>query len=67
MMNNVGSLMQMLGQMKQNPQKFLSQRFNIPENIGNDPQNILQHLLNSGQVSQSQINSAMQARKFFTK
>jgi len=53
--------------MKQNPQKFLSQRFNIPENIGNDPQNILQHLLNSGQVSQSQINSAMQARKFFTK
>ena len=28
MMNNVGSLMQMLSQMKQNPQKFLSQRFN---------------------------------------
>jgi len=60
------SMMQMLGQLKQNPMQFLMQRrFNVPQNIGNDPNAILQHLVQSGQISQNQINNAYQmAQKF---
>ena len=46
-----------------NPQlnilSMLSSRFNIPQGM-NDPNAILQHLLNTGQVSQEQLNNAMQ-------
>ena len=33
----------------------------IPQNL-NNPNQIIQHLLNTGQVSQSQVNNAMQMR-----
>ena len=65
MMNNVGSLMQMLSQMKQNPMQMLSQRFNLPANLPSNPQDIVQHLLNTNQVSQEQVNHAMQTRRQF--
>lgn len=56
----------MLRQIKSNPMQFLAQkRFNIPQNIANDPNAILQHLLSSGQVSQSQINTAFQKGRQF--
>ena len=49
---------QMLNQIKTNPMGILSQRFNIPnEGNVNDPNEILNHLLSSGQVQQSQIDS----------
>jgi len=51
----------MYNQLKNNPVGVLSQRFNIPENL-NNPNDIIQHLLNTGQVSQSQVNQAMQMR-----
>ncbi len=51
----------MLTQFKQNPVAMLSQRFNIPQNM-NDPNEILQHLLNSGQISQEQVNKVMQMK-----
>ncbi len=57
-MNN---LIQMVNQFKQNPMVMLSQKYNIPQNL-NDPNEIIQHLLNTGQVSQSQVNQAMQMR-----
>jgi hypothetical protein len=38
---------------------MLSKRFNIPENI-NNPNDIIQHLLNTNQVTQAQVNRAMQ-------
>lgn len=60
-MNNVNDLINMYRQMQNNPIQFLSKRFNIPQNI-NDPNAILQHLLNSGQISQSQLNNIMQLR-----
>lgn len=60
-MNNVYGLMQMYQQLRQNPVQLLSQKYNIPANM-NDPQQIIQHLLNSGQVSQAQINQLMQLR-----
>lgn len=66
-MIDIKSMMQMLGQLKQDPRKVLMQRFNIPENIGNDPQSIIQHLMNTGQVSQEQFNQAMQMKKMIQK
>ena len=55
---NMGAMLQ---QLKSNPMGFLLQRrFNIPQNIANDPNAILQHLVSSGQVSQDQVNAAYQ-------
>ena len=67
------NLFQMFGQFKQNPAQFLiSNRFNIPQNIANNPQAIVQHLLDSGQINQQQVNQAQQmlpqfSRTFFGK
>jgi rRNA pseudouridine-1189 N-methylase Emg1 (Nep1/Mra1 family) len=58
MAGNLNDLMNMYQQMKQNPMQFLSRRFNIPQNL-NSPSDIVQHLLNTGQVSQDQVNNAM--------
>lgn len=66
-MIDIKNMMQMLGQLKQDPRKVLMQRFNIPENVGNDPQSIIQHLMNTGQVSQEQFNQAMQMKKMIQK
>lgn len=57
-MNNILS---MISQFKQNPMQMLMQKYKIPQNI-NNPQEIIQHLLNSGQVTQDQVNRAMQMR-----
>ena len=61
MMGNVNDLMNLYQQMRGNPIQFLGQRFNIPAGM-NDPNAILQHLLNSGQVTQSQINRIQSMR-----
>lgn len=58
---NPMQIMQMYQQMKTDPIGMLAQRFNIPQGITN-PQQIVQHLLNSGQVTQTQVNQAMQMR-----
>lgn len=60
-MGNLLMLMQMYQQFKQNPIGVLSQRFNIPSNV-DSPQAIIQHLLNTNQVSQAQVNQAMSMR-----
>lgn len=42
---------------------LLMQRFNVPNTINmNDPQGIVQYLLNSGRVNQNQVNQAMQMK-----
>lgn len=51
----------MLEQFKQNPLAILGQRYNIPQGM-TDPNQILQHLLNTNQVSQDQVNRVMQMR-----
>ena len=57
-MNNI---MGMLQQFKTNPMQFLiSRRFNIPQNLANDPNAIMNHLLSTGQISQQQVNNAYQ-------
>jgi len=58
MNNNIESALQSL---KQNPIQFIAQRkFNVPQNIANDPNAIIQHLMNTGQVSQQSYNAVMQ-------
>jgi len=55
MMNNP---MQMLMQLKANPIQFLQRAgLNVPSNL-NDPNEIIQHLMNSGQISQERYNQA---------
>lgn len=57
-MANGINIMQQLQQLRQNPMQFLRQRgYNVPDNITN-PQAIIQHLMNSGQVTQQQMNQA---------
>lgn len=52
------NLLQAYQQFRSNPMQMLMQRYNIPQGIDiNDPNAILQHLLNTGQVSQAQVNS----------
>ena len=61
MMNNPMQLMQTLQQFKANPMQMLMQRrFNVPPNMSNDPQAILNHLMQTGQVSQDAVNRAYQ-------
>ena len=54
-MNNIFNIMQ---QFQQNPMAMLQRRYNIPSNI-TSPEQIVQHLLNTGQVSQQQLNQVM--------
>lgn len=56
-MFNIMQIMSAYQQFKQNPMGMLSQRYNIPQNMSN-PQDIIQHLLNSGQITQDQVNQA---------
>ena len=63
MFGNIKDIADMYQRFRQNPMQMLNQRFNIPQNVNlNDPNAILQHLMNSGQVSQNQINQVMQMK-----
>jgi hypothetical protein len=53
------NIFNMFMQFRQNPMAMLSQRYNIPQNL-NNPNDILQYLLNTNQVSQQQVNNAVQ-------
>ena len=58
-MNNfLNNLMQ---QFQMNPMAMLQRKYNIPSNI-TQPDQIVQHLLNTGQVTQQQVNHAMSMR-----
>lgn len=62
MMNN--NILNTLNQLRSNPAQFLIQRnLNVPQNLMKDPNAIVQHLLNTGQISQAQYNQAAQMAK----
>lgn len=66
MAGNIQDIMNFYQQFKQNPMQMLSKRFNIPQDINvHDPNSIIQHLLNSGQITQEQVNNAMKMRGHF--
>lgn len=61
MMGAQPNIMQAVQALKQDPMQFIMQRkFNVPQNIVNDPNAIIQHLMNTGQVSQQNYNAVMQ-------
>ena len=66
MVGNMKDVMDMYQRFRQNPMQMLSQKFNIPQNVNmSDANSIIQHLLNTGQVSQDQVNNAMRMRNQF--
>ena len=66
MVGNMKDVMDMYQRFRQNPMQMLSQRFNIPQNVNvSDPNSIIQHLLNTGQVSQEQFNNVMRMKNQF--
>lgn len=63
MMNNINNMMNIYQQLRQNPMQILSRRFNIPQSVDmRDPNSIIQHLLNTGQITQGQVNQVMNMR-----
>lgn len=61
MFDPFGSMQGLIGQFQgfmQNPLQYLIQKkLNIPQNMANNPQAAIQHLMNNGQMSQEQYNS----------
>ena len=65
-MTNPMNLMQMFQSFRANPAQFLLQRkMNVPQNLMNDPNAIINHLLRTGQVSQNAVNNAYQMAQQF--
>ena len=64
-MNYMMWLSQMLQILQQNPVQFLQSRgLNVPQDL-NNPNAIIQYLMNTGQVSQQQYqNARMMAERF---
>ena len=59
MAGNINDLMNLYQQMKSDPRKF----FNLPQDVDvTNPEGIIQYLLNTGRVSQAQVNNAMNMR-----
>ena len=52
---NIGNLIQGYQQFMSQKEQFLSQ---IPKEMGSNPNQIIQNLMNSGRISQSQYNQA---------
>lgn len=47
-------------QLKDNPAQYLMQsRFNVPQEYQQNPQDMVNYLVQSGQVSQDRVNGAM--------
>lgn len=60
-MNNI---INMVNQIKSNPMQFLIQnKLNVPQNIANDPNAIIKHLMNSGKISQADYDNAVNMAK----
>ena len=63
MAGNINDVINLYQRFRANPMQFLGMRYNIPPNINlNNPNDIVQHLLNTGQVKQTQVNAIMNMR-----
>lgn len=59
---NPVQVMSMLSQFKSNPMSMLGS-FGVQQNISNNPQAVIQDMMNRGVISQDQFNQAMQIAK----
>lgn len=56
---NTPDIRGMFNEFKQNPtQTLIKAKFKIPDSVDNNPQSIIQYLLNSGQITQQHVNMA---------
>ena len=63
MAGNINDVLNVLNQLRTNPMQILARRFNIPQNVNlQDPNAIIQHLLNTGQITQNQVTQCMGMR-----
>ena len=53
----IQQVMGTLQQFQQNPMQFLT-RYNIPSEYANDPNGMIQYMMNSGKITQEQYNQA---------
>lgn len=57
---NMNQLMNMYQQLRSNPMQMLARRYNLPQGMNmNNPNDIIQYLLNTGQINQAQVNQLM--------
>jgi hypothetical protein len=61
---NMNQIFNMYNQLRQNPMQMLG-NLGIPQGIANNPQAILQHLMNNGRISQEQYNQAVRMANDF--
>lgn len=52
----MSNMINMMNQFKSNPSQFLSQKYKVPNEL-TDPEKIIQHLLDTEQVTQAQIDA----------
>lgn len=60
-MIDINKMMNLYQTLRTNPASILS-NLGVPVDMMNDPQKIIQNLLDQGKISQSQINEAMKMR-----
>jgi len=60
------NLFELYNKFRQNPMSMLQKRYNIPAGMQN-PNEIINHLVQTGQVSQAQIQQLNQMRNIFSK
>ena len=63
---NIMQVFNLMSQFKSNPMEIIGKRFNIPQGMSN-PEDMVNHLINSGQVSQEQVNQAKKMQNLFRK
>lgn len=61
---NIMALLSQFNQFKKNPMAMLNKRFNIPQGM-NDPNEIINHLMNTNQINQNQLNQVQQMAEMF--
>ena len=61
---NIMALLSQFNQFKKNPMAMLNKRFNIPQGM-NDPNEIINHLMNTNQINQNQLNQIQQMASMF--
>lgn len=65
-LGNIANLFQKFNQFRQNPiGSLLGMGINIPQNISNNPEAIVNYLRNSGQMSEDQFNQFSQLAQQF--
>ena len=61
---NIMALLSQYNQFRKNPMAMLSKRFNIPQGM-NDPNDIINHLMQTNQINQNQLSQVQQMAEMF--